>query len=181
MDIEIKILTIPNFFFYMSSFFSFGNFVERAKEVYNFLISAMITNILSVIFNPKCSAKSGNLLAKKQLWINQRSITTLISLLIYTQFFVIASSFFTYKLNVLNQMGAIEKKFKNVPNIFYVSGAKGLLGDFVEKIPKIKMTSNNKVDASREKVSCLVCFQVWSFFSYYFFFVFPIISFLSGR
>ncbi|KAF3440787.1 hypothetical protein FNV43_RR19073 [Rhamnella rubrinervis] len=38
-------------------------------------------------------------------------------------------------------------------------GAKGLPGDSVERIPKIKITSKNNVDASGEKASCSVCLQ----------------------
>lgn len=67
---------------------------------------------------------------------------------------------FAYKFIALNQMGAVEASFDEIPNIFDTGGAKGLPGDSVEKIPKIIITSNNNVDASGERVSCSVCLQV---------------------
>ncbi|POO00792.1 43kDa postsynaptic protein [Trema orientale] len=60
---------------------------------------------------------------------------------------------------VQSQMGAVETGFDEVTNIFDTGGAKGLPGDSVEKIPKIKITSNNNVDDSGERVSCSVCLQ----------------------
>ena len=60
------------------------------------------------------------------------------------------------------QMGAAEMGFDEVTNIFDTGGAKGLSGDLVEKIPKIKITNKNNVDASGERVSCSVCLQVCS-------------------
>jgi hypothetical protein len=73
-------------------------------------------------------------------------------------------------------MGAVETNFEEIPNIFDTGGSKGLPGDSLEKIPKIRITSNNNVDESGEKVSCSVCLQVLSFFPFnYFrhFFPFP--------
>ena len=63
-------------------------------------------------------------------------------------------------------MGAVEPSFEEVPNIFDTGGAKGLPGDSVERLPKIKVTNNNNVDASGEKASCSVCLQVLAY--YYF-------------
>uniref|UniRef100_A0A7C9DRX6 RING-type domain-containing protein n=1 Tax=Opuntia streptacantha TaxID=393608 RepID=A0A7C9DRX6_OPUST len=60
---------------------------------------------------------------------------------------------------VQSQMGAAEMGFDEVTNIFDTGGAKGLSGDLVEKIPKIKITNKNNVDASGERVSCSVCLQ----------------------
>ncbi|KAK7309382.1 hypothetical protein RJT34_06058 [Clitoria ternatea] len=60
---------------------------------------------------------------------------------------------------VQSQMGAVETNFDEVQNIFDTGGAKGLSGDLVEKIPKIKITTDNNVDASGERVSCSVCLQ----------------------
>ncbi|KAK8474710.1 hypothetical protein V6N11_038022 [Hibiscus sabdariffa] len=60
---------------------------------------------------------------------------------------------------VQSQMGAAETTFEDVQNIFDIGGSTGLAGDLVEKIPKIKITNNNNVDASGEKVSCSVCLQ----------------------
>ncbi|KAI4314715.1 hypothetical protein L6164_027595 [Bauhinia variegata] len=60
---------------------------------------------------------------------------------------------------VQSQMGAVESSFDEVQNIFDTGGAKGLSGDLVEKIPIIKITSDNNIDASGERVSCSVCLQ----------------------
>ncbi|XP_074302030.1 NEP1-interacting protein-like 1 [Silene latifolia] len=60
---------------------------------------------------------------------------------------------------VQSQMGAVETNFEEVTNIFDTGGAKGLSCDFVEKIPKIKITTENNMDASGERVSCSVCLQ----------------------
>ncbi|GAV62195.1 Gly-zipper_Omp domain-containing protein/zf-RING_2 domain-containing protein [Cephalotus follicularis] len=60
---------------------------------------------------------------------------------------------------VQSQMGAVEMTFEDLPNIFDTGGAKGMTGDSVERIPKIKITKDNNVDASGEKVSCSVCLQ----------------------
>lgn len=57
-------------------------------------------------------------------------------------------------------MGAVETSFDEIPNIFDTGGSKGLSGDFVEKIPKVKITSKNNVDGSGERVLCSVCLQV---------------------
>ncbi|KAK7367253.1 hypothetical protein VNO80_09262 [Phaseolus coccineus] len=60
---------------------------------------------------------------------------------------------------VQNQMGAVETSFDEVQNIFDTGGAKGLSGDLVEKIPQIKITTDNNIDASGDRVSCSVCLQ----------------------
>ncbi|XP_021907837.1 NEP1-interacting protein 1 [Carica papaya] len=60
---------------------------------------------------------------------------------------------------VQSQMGAVESSFEEGPNIFDTGGSKGLTGDSVEKIPKIKITSHNNVDGCGEKVCCSVCLQ----------------------
>ncbi|CAJ1930521.1 unnamed protein product [Sphenostylis stenocarpa] len=60
---------------------------------------------------------------------------------------------------VQSQMGAVETSFDEVQNIFDTGGAKGLSGDLVEKIPKIKITTDNNIDASGDRVSCSVCLQ----------------------
>ncbi|KAK9668618.1 hypothetical protein RND81_13G072300 [Saponaria officinalis] len=61
---------------------------------------------------------------------------------------------------VQSQMGAVETNFEEVTNIFDTGGARGLSYDFVDKIPKIKISPKNNTDASGDKVSCSVCLQV---------------------
>ncbi|KAG5069657.1 hypothetical protein JHK85_002034 [Glycine max] len=61
---------------------------------------------------------------------------------------------------VQSQMGAVETSFDEVQNIFDTGGSKGLSGDLVDKIPKIKITTDNNVDASGDRVSCSVCLQI---------------------
>ncbi|KAK6922544.1 Glycine-zipper-containing OmpA-like membrane domain [Dillenia turbinata] len=60
---------------------------------------------------------------------------------------------------VQSQMGAVERTFEEVPDIFDTGGVKGLPGDSMEKIPIVKITSANNVDDSGERVSCSVCLQ----------------------
>ncbi|KAK4430347.1 NEP1-interacting protein 2 [Sesamum alatum] len=61
---------------------------------------------------------------------------------------------------VQSQMGAVEAPFEEeVPNIFDTGGAKGLLVDTVEKIPKFTITRDDSVDTSGDGVSCSVCLQ----------------------
>lgn len=60
---------------------------------------------------------------------------------------------------VQSQMGAVEPNFEDIHNIFDTGGSKGLPGDMVEKIPKIKITCNNNVDLSGDNASCSVCLQ----------------------
>ncbi|KAL0463744.1 UNVERIFIED_CONTAM: NEP1-interacting protein 2 [Sesamum latifolium] len=61
---------------------------------------------------------------------------------------------------VQSQMGAVEAPFEEeVPNIFDTGGAKGLLVDTVEKIPKFTITRDDSVDTSGDRVSCSVCLQ----------------------
>ncbi|KAJ4976451.1 hypothetical protein NE237_001557 [Protea cynaroides] len=60
---------------------------------------------------------------------------------------------------VQSQMGAGEISFEEVTSIFETGGTKGLSGDSVEKIPKIKITRMNNEDESGERVSCSVCLQ----------------------
>ncbi|KAK4340726.1 hypothetical protein RND71_039227 [Anisodus tanguticus] len=60
---------------------------------------------------------------------------------------------------VQSQMGAVETMYEEMPNIFDTGGAKGLPGDFVEKIPKIVISNDNNMDDTGERVSCSVCLQ----------------------
>ncbi|XP_010531122.1 PREDICTED: NEP1-interacting protein 1 isoform X1 [Tarenaya hassleriana] len=60
---------------------------------------------------------------------------------------------------VQSQMGAVDTTFDELSSIFDTGGSKGLAGDIVEKIPKIKITCKNTIDASGNKVSCSVCLQ----------------------
>ncbi|OVA15956.1 zinc finger protein [Macleaya cordata] len=60
---------------------------------------------------------------------------------------------------VTSQMDATETSFEEVLDIFETGGVKGLSGDSVEKIPKIKITRKNNVDASGDCISCSVCLQ----------------------
>lgn len=60
---------------------------------------------------------------------------------------------------VQSQMGVVEPGLEEFPNIFDTTDSYGLQKDSVEKIPKIKIASNNYIDASGEKASCSVCLQ----------------------
>ncbi|KAL1215594.1 NEP1-interacting protein 1 [Cardamine amara subsp. amara] len=60
---------------------------------------------------------------------------------------------------VQSQMGAVDATFEELSSIFDTGGSKGLTGDLVDKIPKIKITGKNNLDASGNKDSCSVCLQ----------------------
>ncbi|KAK1362640.1 NEP1-interacting protein 1 [Heracleum sosnowskyi] len=60
---------------------------------------------------------------------------------------------------VQSQMGAVETNFDEAENIFDTGGCDGLAGDSVDKIPKVRITRENNMDASDDKVCCSVCLQ----------------------
>ncbi|CAN7016097.1 hypothetical protein IGI04_013861 [Brassica rapa subsp. trilocularis] len=61
---------------------------------------------------------------------------------------------------VQSQMGPADAAtFDDLSSIFDTGGSKGLTVDVVEKIPKIKITGGNNLDASGNKDSCSVCLQ----------------------
>ncbi|XP_071731236.1 NEP1-interacting protein-like 1 [Rutidosis leptorrhynchoides] len=60
---------------------------------------------------------------------------------------------------VQSQIGAIETNFDELHSIFDIGGSKGLPENLVEKLPKIKITNDNNVDDSGDRVSCSVCLQ----------------------
>lgn len=72
----------------------------------------------------------------------------------------VISSILIVRFCYVHQMGAVETNFEEATNIFDIGGVKGLPGDLVEKIPKIKISKNNNIDDSGERVSCSVCLQV---------------------
>ncbi|XP_010446871.1 PREDICTED: NEP1-interacting protein 1-like isoform X1 [Camelina sativa] len=58
-----------------------------------------------------------------------------------------------------DQMGAVDTTFEELSSIFDTGGSKGLAGDLINKIPKIKITRTNYLDACGNKDSCSVCLQ----------------------
>lgn len=64
------------------------------------------------------------------------------------------------KVSYVSQMGAVEVPFEEVPNIFDIGGAKGLLVDTVERIPKFTITRDDSFCTKGDRVSCSVCLQV---------------------
>ncbi|ANM70891.1 RING/U-box superfamily protein [Arabidopsis thaliana] len=56
---------------------------------------------------------------------------------------------------VQSQMGAVESQFQDHTDIFDTAISKGLTGDSLNRIPKVRIT-----DTSPEIVSCSVCLQV---------------------
>ncbi|XP_077220508.1 NEP1-interacting protein 2-like [Tasmannia lanceolata] len=61
--------------------------------------------------------------------------------------------------SVHHQISSMEINFEEVLDIFGSGGTKGLAEDSIEKLPKIKITTKNNVDASGEKICCSVCLQ----------------------
>ncbi|CAL0331936.1 unnamed protein product [Lupinus luteus] len=183
-----------------SLFGSFGNLLERVKQMGTLAVSAIIGNILSAILT-FCFALVGTLLgAMTGALIGQEtesgfirgaavgaisgavfSIEVFESSLVLWQSDESGIGCLLYLIDVIasllsgrlvrerigpamlsavqSQMGAVETGFDEVQNIFDIGGSKGLSGDSVEKIPKIKITSDNNVDGSGERVSCSVCLQ----------------------
>ncbi|XP_015889740.3 NEP1-interacting protein 1 [Ziziphus jujuba] len=186
--------------FSSSSSSSFGNFVERVKEICNFAVSAILGNIFSAIFTfffavvgTLLGAMTGALIGQETesgfvrgaavgaisgavfsievfesslvLWQSDESGIGCLLYLIDVIASLLSGRLVRERIGpamlsaVQSQMGAVETSFDEVTNIFDTGGAKGLPGDSVERIPKIKITSKNNVDASGEKVSCSVCLQ----------------------
>lgn len=58
------------------------------------------------------------------------------------------------------QMSAVERTAEEVPDIFAMDGTKGLSGESVNMLPKMRITATNNVDASGEHIGCSVCLQV---------------------
>ncbi|KAJ6929765.1 NEP1-interacting protein-like 1 [Populus alba x Populus x berolinensis] len=186
--------------FSMSSLCSFGNFVDKVKEVCNFVVSAIIGNIFSAIFTfffalvgTLLGAMTGALIGQETesgfvrgaavgaisgavfsievfesslvLWQSDESGIGCVLYLIDVIASLLSGRLVRERIGpamlsaVQSQMGAVETNFEEIPNIFDTGGSKGLPGDSLEKIPKIKITSNNNVDESGEKVSCSVCLQ----------------------
>ncbi|KAK9270543.1 hypothetical protein L1049_026124 [Liquidambar formosana] len=69
------------------------------------------------------------------------------------EFFLSLVSYQLLSIDVVDQMGAIERTFEEVPR------AKGLSRRRVDEIPKIKITGKNALDASGEGISCSICLQ----------------------
>ncbi|XP_015963576.1 NEP1-interacting protein 1 [Arachis duranensis] len=183
-----------------SLFGSFGDLVERIKQIGTLAVSAVIGNIFSAILT-FCFALVGTLLgAMTGALIGQEtesgfirgaavgaisgavfSIEVFESSLVLWQSDESGIGCLLYLIDVIaslvsgrlvrerigpamlsavqSQMGAVETGFDEVQNIFDTGGSKGLSGDLVEKIPIIKITSDNNVDASGERASCSVCLQ----------------------
>ncbi|KAF9682150.1 hypothetical protein SADUNF_Sadunf05G0078800 [Salix dunnii] len=186
--------------FSMSSLCSFGNLVEKVKEVCNFVVSAIIGNIFSAILTfffalvgTLLGAMTGALIGQETesgfvrgaavgaisgavfsievfesslvLWQSDESGIGCVLYLVDVIASLLSGRLVRERIGpamlsaVQSQMGAVETNFEEIPNIFDTGSSKGLPGDSLEKIPKIKITSNNNVDASGEKVSCSVCLQ----------------------
>ncbi|KAE9596563.1 hypothetical protein Lal_00007643 [Lupinus albus] len=181
-------------------FGSFGNFVERVKQIGTIVVSAIIGNIFSAILT-FCFALVGTLLGAMTgaligqetesgfirgagvgaisgavfsievfesslvLWKSDESGIGCLSYLIDVIASLLSGRLVRERIGpamlsaVQSQMGAVETGFDEVQNIFDIGGSKGLSGDSVEKIPKIKLTSDNNIDGSGERVSCSVCLQ----------------------
>ncbi|KAG5245486.1 NEP1-INTERACTING PROTEIN-LIKE 2 [Salix viminalis] len=186
--------------FSMSSLCSFGNLVEKVKEVFNFVVSAIIGNVFSAILTfffalvgTLLGAMTGALIGQETesgfvrgaavgaisgavfsievfesslvLWQSDESGIGCVLYLVDVIASLLSGRLVRERIGpamlsaVQSQMGAVETNFEEIPNIFDTGSSKGLPGDSLEKIPKIKITNNNNVDASGEKVSCSVCLQ----------------------
>ena len=57
-------------------------------------------------------------------------------------------------------MSAVDAPFIEVLDIFETGSTGGMSKDSVNKLEKIKISMENNVDSSGEKMSCSVCLQV---------------------
>ncbi|KAK7406860.1 hypothetical protein VNO78_08494 [Psophocarpus tetragonolobus] len=179
---------------------SFGNFIDRVKQLGTLAVSAVIGNIFSAILT-FCFALVGTLLgaltgaligqetesgfirgaavgaisgavfsievfeSSLVLWQSDESGIGCVLYLIDVIASLLSGRLVRERIGpamlsaVQSQMGAVETNFDEVQNIFDTGGSKGLSGDLVEKIPKIKITADNNLDASGDRVSCSVCLQ----------------------
>ncbi|KAG8662841.1 hypothetical protein MANES_01G150600v8 [Manihot esculenta] len=158
--------------FYMPSLSSFGDFVEKVKDICNFAVSAIIGNFFSAIFTfffalvgTLLGAMTGALIGQETEsgFVRGAAVGAISGAVFSIEVF--ESSLLLWQSDesgigcLLYLMGAVETSFEEVQNIFDTGGAKGLPDASVEKIPKIKITSNNNMDASGERVACSVCLQ----------------------
>ncbi|XP_020574189.1 NEP1-interacting protein 1-like isoform X2 [Phalaenopsis equestris] len=60
---------------------------------------------------------------------------------------------------VQSQMSALESVYAEAPDIFETGGTRGMSKDSVESLPKLKMSSDNIMDCSGERICCSVCLQ----------------------
>ncbi|MQM19548.1 hypothetical protein Taro_052555 [Colocasia esculenta] len=60
---------------------------------------------------------------------------------------------------VRSQMSAVDGPFSEDIDIFETGGTKGMARASIDKIPRIRITSGNRVDSSGEQISCSVCLQ----------------------
>ena len=182
-----------------SLFGSFGNLVDKVKQIGTLAVSAVIGNIFSAILT-FCFALVGTLLGAMTgaligqetesgfirgaavgaisgavfsievfesslvLWRSDESGIGCLLYLIDVIVSLLSGRLVRERIGpamfsaVQSQMGAVETSFDEVQNIFDIGGSKGLSGDSVAKIPKIKITPDN-LDASGDRVSCSVCLQ----------------------
>ncbi|XP_020581708.1 NEP1-interacting protein 1-like [Phalaenopsis equestris] len=60
---------------------------------------------------------------------------------------------------VQSQMSALELPYADVLDIFEIGDIRGLSKDSVDLLPKLKITSENNLDRSGQRISCSVCLQ----------------------
>ncbi|KAG1359458.1 NEP1-interacting protein 1 [Cocos nucifera] len=60
---------------------------------------------------------------------------------------------------VQSQMSAVNSPFREALDIFDTGGVRGMAKASVDRLPKIKITKENNVDASGERIGCAVCLQ----------------------
>ncbi|GFY80400.1 RING/U-box superfamily protein [Actinidia rufa] len=155
-----------------TSSFSSGNLVDKVKEFFRFALSAVVGNVFSAIFTfffalvgTLLGAMTGALIGQETEsgFVRGAAVGAIsgavFSIEVFESSVVLWQSDESGIVCMLYLMGAVEPSFEEVPNIFDTGGAKGLPGDSVKRLPKIKVTNNNNVDASGEKASCSVCLQ----------------------
>lgn len=57
-------------------------------------------------------------------------------------------------------MSALELPYAEALDIFEIGDTRGMSKDSVDLLPKLKITSENKLDCSGDGISCSICLQV---------------------
>ncbi|CAN1226442.1 NEP1-interacting protein 1 [Linum perenne] len=131
------------------------NFFEKVKEACNFALSAVIGNVFSAILTFFFALVGTLLGAMTGALIGQETESGFVR-----GAAVGAISGAVFSIEVFESSLVLwQSDESGIGCILYLGSTKGLPGDSVEKIPKIKITNKNNVDASGDRVSCSVCLQ----------------------
>ncbi|XP_020574188.1 NEP1-interacting protein 1-like isoform X1 [Phalaenopsis equestris] len=116
------------------------------------------------VFDIICSLLSGRIVREKVgpavLSAVQSQVPVELNL---TELYKLYETLISILMNILSinfmQMSALESVYAEAPDIFETGGTRGMSKDSVESLPKLKMSSDNIMDCSGERICCSVCLQ----------------------